>query len=106
MRDSIALRLIRLLADQVKHLYLYDPEAMRESHVYLSQYSNITYCTNAYEHMQSSNALILCTEWPEFQNLEIKKLHSLKDKKIFDGRNVLNKEVIVKAGIQYFGLGR
>ncbi len=105
VRDSIALRLIRLLTDQVKHLYLYDPEAIRESHVYLSQYSNITYCKNAYEHMQSANALILCTEWPEFQNPEIKKLHSLKDKKIFDGRNVLNKEVILKAGIEYFGLG-
>jgi UDPglucose 6-dehydrogenase len=56
--------------------------------------------------MQSANALILCTEWHEFQNPEIKKLNSLKDKKIFDGRNFLNKEVIVKAGIEYFGLGK
>ena len=106
VRDSIALRLIHRLADQVKHLYLYDPEAIRESFFHLNQYSNITYCKNAYEHMQSANALILCTEWHEFQNPEIKKLNSLKDKKIFDGRNFLNKEVIVKAGIEYFGLGK
>jgi len=100
------LRLIHRLADQVKHLYLYDPEALRESFVHLNQYNNITYCKNAYEHMQSSNALILCTEWLEFKNPEMNMLNRLKDKKIFDGRNFLDKEIIIKAGIQYFGLGR
>lgn len=105
VRDSIALRLIHRLADQVKHLYLYDPEAIRESSAHLSQYSNITYCESAYEYIKSANALILCTEWLEFQNLKINKLKNLKDKKIFDGRNFLDKEVILKAGIEYFGLG-
>lgn len=106
VRDSIALRLIHQLADQVKHLYLYDPEAIRESSVHLNQYNNITYCKNAYEHMQSANALILCTEWLEFQNPQMNMLNCLKDKKIFDGRNFLDKEIILKAGIEYFGLGR
>ena len=56
--------------------------------------------------MHSSNALILCTEWLEFQNLEMNMLNRLKDKKIFDGRNFLDKEIILKAGMEYFGLGR
>ena len=55
--------------------------------------------------MAHSNALIICTEWDLFKNPNVNKLKLLKDKTIFDGRNILDQDMVSKAGIDYFGIG-
>ncbi|MDA8607050.1 UDP-glucose/GDP-mannose dehydrogenase family protein [Gammaproteobacteria bacterium] len=105
IRHSIALKLVRNLATKVKNLYLYDPVAMGEASNLLKHYKNISFCKSPFENIKNANALIICTEWDEFKNVDLAKLKLLKDKKIFDGRNMLNKNQISQLGIEYFGLG-
>ena len=105
IRHSIALKLVRNLATKVKNLYLYDPVAMGEASNLLKHYKNISFCKSPFENIKNANALIICTEWDEFKNVDLTKLKLLKDKKIFDGRNMLNKNQISQLGIEYFGLG-
>jgi UDPglucose 6-dehydrogenase len=105
IRHSIALRLVHNLAKKVKNLYLYDPVAMGEASNLLKQYKNISFCKSPFENIKNANALIICTEWDQFKNIDLTRLKLLKDKKIFDGRNMLNKTQISQLGIEYFGLG-
>ena len=105
IRDSISIRLIKKLSPQVKHIYVYDPQAMPSASKSLSDIKNITFSDNSYHNIEKSHALVLCTEWNEFKNPVFKKLKNLKDKKIFDGRNFLEKSEVIDHGIEYIGLG-
>ncbi len=48
------------------------------------------------------------TEWDEFRSYDWKRVHEniKKPAYIFDGRNILNREMIKKIGFNYLGLGR
>ena len=105
IRDSIPIRLIKNLSPQVKHIYVYDPQAMPSASKSLSNIKNITFSDNPYHNIEKSHALVLCTEWNEFKNPVFKKLKNLKDKKIFDGRNFLKKSEVIDHGIKYIGIG-
>ena len=105
IRESIAIKLIKYFADKVEHIYLYDPISNKNASIELVNYKNISFCDSQYQSIEHSHALILCTEWESFQKPNLVKLKMLKDKKIFDGRNFLDKASIAKAGIDYTGIG-
>ena len=56
---------------------------------------------------KQSDALVLVTEWPEFKDLDYKKIASLMKKPLLiDTKNFLDPEILVKAGFDYVGYGR
>jgi len=105
VRDSISLKLIHKFSKKVNKIYVYDPQAIKTASNELKKYKNIIYCKTAYDQLKHANALVLCTEWDEFLEPDLERLKQLKNKKIFDGRNCLNKEMIDSAGLEYIGLG-
>ena len=105
IRESLAIKLINFFAKKVKKLYLYDPVSIPNASKALEKHQNIVFCKDPYEHVPHSNALIICTEWDLFKNPDVNKLKLLKDKTIFDGRNILDQDMMSKAGIDYFGIG-
>lgn len=53
------------------------------------------------------DALVLVTDWQEFLELDLVKIHQLmKNPLIIDGRNFLNPKTIKQAGFSYLGIGR
>ena len=105
-RESMALELIKLLSPKVKKLYLFDPKVRKNSVVQLNKYHNIKFMSSQYENFYLANALIICTEWDDFKFPEIKELDKLKDKAIFDGRNILDAEAIRANNLTYIGIGQ
>ncbi len=60
-----------------------------------------------YDATQGADALVICTEWREFRNPDFGRLaKSMKQKKIFDGRNLYDPQVLVGHGFNYFSIGR
>ncbi len=60
-----------------------------------------------YKAVEGCSAIIIITEWPEFLELDYKKLGSLmKSKIIIDARNALDKEYLISLGFIYHGIGR
>jgi UDPglucose 6-dehydrogenase len=60
-----------------------------------------------YEATQGADALVICTEWREFRNPDFERLaKSMKQKKIFDGRNLYDPQTLVEHGFNYFSIGR
>ncbi len=105
-RDSVSIRLVKMLRGLGANLKVYDPEAMENARKELGK-PNITYCSSAYEAVKGADALCILTEWMEFANLDLKKVKRLmKAPVIFDGRNLLQKDEVESLGITYFAIGK
>ena len=82
----------------------YDPVAMERTRAI---YPQIEYCQNAYDAAKGADALVLVTEWREFQFLNLPRLRELmKTPVIFDGRNAYDPERPRRAGFEFHGVGR
>ena len=73
---------------------------------YFQHQDNITYCDNKYDALDSSDALLLITEWKEFRSPDFERMNTLlKQSVIFDGRNQYDKGVLKKYGYEYYQIG-
>lgn len=82
----------------------YDPVAMNEAKHSLGD--TITYAKDQHDALIDADALLIITEWPEFRSPNFKVLGKLmKDKVIFDGRNIYDAQEIQDAGFAYHCIG-
>lgn len=66
---------------------------------------SIEFVNNRYDALDDCDALILITEWKEFRNPNFNKLADLlKQKIIFDGRNIYDKK-IENEGFELYQIG-
>ena len=60
-----------------------------------------------YDALAGADALVVCTEWQEFRNPDFHQIAArLKQKTIFDGRNIYRREVMQRLGFTYVCVGR
>ncbi len=105
MREAPALNLIHSLNKAGAIVTAYDPVAMDESKRRIG--ASVTYGNDAYDCVIDADALVLVTEWNEFKNPNWKIVHKvMKDRKVFDGRNIYEKESLIEMGFEYYGIGR
>jgi nucleotide sugar dehydrogenase len=104
MREAPALILAEKFTSMGAEIFAYDPVAMDEAKRRLG--SMITLCKSPYEATENADALLLVTEWSEFRVLDYKQLAKMKQKLIFDGRNIYDPAEVKKFGFKYFGIGR
>jgi UDPglucose 6-dehydrogenase len=84
---------------------VHDPESM--NNVKQIYGDKLQYFESAYEAAENADAIFIATEWPEFRTPDFEKLNSvLKEKVIFDGRNVYELDVMKEQGFKYFSIGR
>ncbi|MFD2616330.1 UDP-glucose dehydrogenase family protein [Terrilactibacillus laevilacticus] len=99
MREAPALKVISLLLDAGAKVKVHDP-------VVKIGIKNVIQSDDVYQTLKDTDAVILCTEWEMYKNLDWLKMKSLVDSPIiFDGRNMLNKETVEKIGFDYYGIG-
>ena len=104
IRNSPALKIIEKLVAEGALIRAYDPEAIENAK---NAAPEIGYADNAYDVADGAEALIVCTEWDEFKNLDLPRIKSLmRTPIIFDGRNLFNPEQLTQLGFKYFGVGR
>lgn len=108
MREAPSIYIIKKLTELGAKIQAYDPKAMNEAkHFYLKDVANISYHNSKYETLQSSDAMILLTEWKEFRSPDFEELKTqLKSPIIFDGRNQYNGELMQKRGFEYYQIGK
>jgi len=105
IRDAPALDVIDYLLNNGATVTAFDPEAMEN--VKKEYNSKISFAENQYEALAGADALIICTEWNEFRTPEFEKIVSgLKEKVIFDGRNLYDTENMELLGFYYESIGR
>lgn len=104
MREAPSLKIIKSLTNLGARIQAYDPEAIENAKHYLQDIPNIEYFDEKYSAIQNCDALILLTEWKEFRAPDFTKMAKiLKNKIIFDGRNIWHSQI--PNNFQYFGIG-
>jgi UDPglucose 6-dehydrogenase len=105
MREAPSLVLIEKLLESGVKVKAYDPVAMEEARRKLGNV--IEYCKDLYDAAIDSDAIVLVTEWSEFRIPNYKVLSKLmKNKVIFDGRNIYDPVEVRENGFIYYGIGR
>jgi UDPglucose 6-dehydrogenase len=105
IREAPALYMIDVLLQAGASVSAFDPEAMNNVKQLLGD--KISYVDNQYECLKGADALIIATEWNEFRTPDFLKIvGSLKNKVIFDGRNLFDINAIKELGFYYESVGR
>ncbi len=105
VRESPSIKLIKKISNKYKEIYAYDPLAIFNAKKELVGFSNIKFIKDKYEFIKKCDCLIIATEHSEFKSVDFKKIGKMKNKLIFDGRNILNKQQAEKHGFIYHGIG-
>lgn len=104
MREAPSLVLIDLLQKAGCEVHAYDPVAMEEAQRHLKE--GIVYGNDMYEILKDADCLAIFTEWSEFRSPDLDKVGAeLKNKLIFDGRNIYTVDQIKDSGFEYYGIG-
>lgn len=99
-RDSPALRVVRLLAEQGADVRAYDPAVK-------GPVQGIEPAGDPYSVCDDADVLVVLTEWDEFRWLDFDKVAGLmRHLRVVDARNLLDKPALERRGFVYTGIGR
>jgi UDPglucose 6-dehydrogenase len=105
IREAPALYIIDELLKEGAQVCAYDPEAVNNVRALLG--TKIEFSENQYDCLPGADALIIATEWNEFRTPNFLKIvTALKNKVIFDGRNLFETDAIKELGFYYESVGR
>lgn len=116
-RESAAIQVCRDLLREHAHVVVYDPQVSAEqmcsdliaagvSEALLD--SNFDVVDSPYTAAEHAHALATLTEWDEFRELDLERIHSLmlKPAFVFDGRAILPLEKLKALGFEPFMIGK
>ena len=105
VRQSPALAMLELLLREGCKIAAYDPAAMSSCRELLG--NRITFTESAYDAAAGAEALLLLSDWEEFQELDLVRLQrALKYPIVIDGRNLYDPEIMAAEGFMYYSVGR
>ncbi|MEK6222793.1 MAG: nucleotide sugar dehydrogenase, partial [Chloroflexota bacterium] len=104
MREAASLEIVDMLIERGAEVKAFDPVAMDVARPMMPQ---VTMVSDAYEAAEDCDAVIVVTEWNEFKQVDLDKLHSvMKRPVIVDGRNIYDMKKLLQKGFVYRGVGR
>ncbi len=105
IREAPALSIIDALLKEGAVITVYDPEAMNNTKQLLQ--NKISFAERQYDALIDADALVIATEWSEFRTPDFKNMIALlKNKVIFDGRNLFDLVKMEELGFHYVSIGR
>ncbi len=104
MRDAPSLIIIDKIIEAGGTVTAYDPVSMEETKRILGD--KINYVEEPYAALEDADAMLLVTEWSEFKLPDFDVIgDKMKTKRIFDGRNVYDKQEMLDMGFEYYCIG-
>ena len=105
IREAPALSIIDALVSMGATITAYDPEAMPNVKAQIGD--KIQYAQSQYEALTGADFLIIATEWSEFRTPDFERIEKeIKNKIIFDGRNLFEVAKMKELGYHYVSIGR
>ncbi len=105
IREAPALYIIDKLVEAGAEVTAFDPEASENVRGVIGD--KIQYADDQYTAIDGADALVICTEWSVFRNPDFDEVTSkLKNKVIFDGRNLYDLDEMKELGYYYSSIGR
>jgi len=105
IREAPSLYVIDELLKEGASVVAFDPEALKNVKALLGD--KISYAENQYDALKDADALLIVTEWSVFRTPDFDLLENqLKNKVIFDGRNLYDLQKMIDCGFYYNSIGR
>jgi UDPglucose 6-dehydrogenase len=105
IREAPALDIINALIKEGATVCAFDPEAMKNAKDLLGD--KIEFASGQYDALHNADALVIATEWNEFRTPDFERIGAdLKNKVIFDGRNLFDLAAVRELGFHYESVGR
>lgn len=105
-REAPAITIIEGLLEKGAKVRAYDPKAIDFVRNKTSIGERITYVDNAKDVLFGADALVICTEWPEFAAPDFAIVKSMiKQPVIFDNKSLFDPIKMTELGFTYFGVG-
>ena len=111
LREAPSLDNIPLLLQAGADIYAYDPVGIENFRKHYpdgkSGKGSICYVTSAQEALQDANLCFIFTEWAEIRNVKPQQYKEwMQTPLVYDGRNIYMTDLMKKAGIEYYSIGR
>ena len=112
MREAPSRVIIAELLRRGATLKAYDPVAIDEARRVMvdaegQTFAGLSFADSATDALEGANGLVIVTEWKEFRSPDFEHLAAtLKDKIVFDGRNLYEPALVRAAGLEYHSIGR
>jgi UDPglucose 6-dehydrogenase len=104
MREAPAVELAAALRERGATVKAYDPVAMK---VAARVMPGVEMSADPYALASGCDALIVCTEWNEFKQLDLERMRqAMRKPNMVDGRNLYEPEEMRRVGFHYRGIGR
>jgi len=104
MRDAASVPIITGLLNRGFNVCAYDPQDRKAREIFGGR---VNFVRDKYEAAQGADALLLLTEWKEFDAPDFSRLaQSMSGRQLFDLRNRWLPEAANRHGFDYYGLGR
>jgi UDPglucose 6-dehydrogenase len=105
IREAPALYIIDELTKAGASVTAFDPEGMNNVRNLIG--SKISYAADPYSALHDADALLIVTEWSLFRTPDFEQVGKLlKNKVIFDGRNLYDLQKMTELGFYYNSIGR
>ena len=103
MRDSSSLSMIPALAKKGAKIKYFDPTGYKKE---FSKIKNVYNANTIKESLDSSDLVIIHTEWNDFKSINFSNLVKSKKLIIFDMRNIYSPSKVKKQGFTYYSVGK
>jgi UDPglucose 6-dehydrogenase len=104
MRFAPSITIIRALQKEGAAIKAYDPVAVERAKMIMP---DIEYCKSPYDVAMGVDAIVLVTEWDEFEKMDLHKIKDAMRQPVFvDGRNLFDPQKMKELGFIYTGIGR
>ncbi|KAJ6626571.1 UDP-glucose 6-dehydrogenase [Pseudolycoriella hygida] len=118
-RETPAITVCKILLEEGAKLEIYDPKveaeqifsdltsaSVTENPEFVRQAVKVQ--SDPYTAVERAHAIVVCTEWDEFQSLDYNKIYGsmMKPAYIFDGRKILDHDALQKIGFHVQTIGK
>ena len=104
LREAPALDIARKLMERGARVKAHDPVAMER---FAREYPdlNVTLCATPEDVARDTDAVVLVTEWQQYRDLDWEAIRpTVRTAVVLDGRNVLDRALLARAGYRYLTL--
>ena len=108
-RETPANLVVRDLLAEHAYPIITDPKAIENARIELEDVvDQVAFETDPYRASESTHAIIVCTDWLCYQELDWKRIYQsmVKPAVVFDGRNVLPRKLLSDIGFNVKGIGK
>jgi UDPglucose 6-dehydrogenase len=117
-RESAAIYVADNLIDEQADIVVYDPKVKAEqmyadldnlnTRVESENREKLSVADNPYSACKDAHAIAILTEWDEFKEYDWQRIYDdmMKPAFVFDGRNILDKDMLEKIGFVYYCIGK